>query len=81
MKSKQTIRVADILARANYYLAYQSPYITPDMRKGAASLLETILQDSGNYSGFVSGEDKADDSRRHYLKHRKLGKVTVRFIA
>ena len=55
MKSKQTIRVADILARANYYLAYQSPYITPDMRKGAASLLETILQDSGNYSGFVSG--------------------------
>ena len=81
MRSKQTIRVADVLARANYYLAYQSPYITPDMRKGAASLLETILHDSGNYVGFTHGEDKADDSRRHYLKHRKLGEVTVQFIA
>ena len=81
MKSKQTIRVADVLARANYYLAYQGAHITPDMRKGAASLLETILHDSGNYSGFLIGEDKADESRRHYLKNAKLGDVTVEFIA
>ena len=80
MKSKQTIRVADVLARANYYLAYQSPYITPDMRKGAASLLETILHDSGNYSGFTHGEEKADESRRHYLKHRKLGPVKIEIM-
>jgi hypothetical protein len=80
MKSKQTVRVADVLARANYYLAYHSPYITPDMRKGAASLLETILHDSGNYLGYTDGGDKREDCHRHYFKRRKLGKVTVKFI-
>jgi hypothetical protein len=50
------------------------------MRRGAASLLETILHDSGNYSGYTDGEEKREDCRRHYFKHRKLGEVTVKFI-
>lgn len=81
MKSKKTIRVADVLARANYYLSYESSHLTPDMRKGAASLLETVLHDSGTYSGFLIYKDKANTIRRQYIKHPKLGDETVKFIA
>lgn len=52
-KGKKTIKVARVLEMANKILAAEdSPYVTDGMRKGIASLLEQILHDTDNYSGF-----------------------------
>lgn len=51
-KARKTIDIATILDEANKYLSSDNPNITPDMRKGCASLLESILHDTGNYQGF-----------------------------
>jgi hypothetical protein len=53
-KRRSTVDVAVILEKANKYLALGSGLYgpTPDQRLGVASLLETILHDTGNYAGY-----------------------------
>lgn len=50
--ARKTISVLTILEKANKYLACDGPRPTPEHRLGAASLLERILMDSGNYAGY-----------------------------
>lgn len=101
MAQRKTIEVAWILDKANHYLATTT--VNEGLRRGVASLLETILHETGNYAGFgpltetqVPAGQKpgiryyglsdipeygyepgqrffdCDDSRRCYIKHRKL---------
>lgn len=67
-RSRKTAEVAQIKQKANHYLAWPSTEITPDMRKGVASLLETILMDTNSYAGFryLDGWPCKDESRREY---------------
>jgi hypothetical protein len=52
-KRRKTIDVSEVLARVNALLsADDSRYCNADVRKGAASVLETVLFATGNYAGF-----------------------------
>lgn len=51
-KGKKNIKVATVLSKVNTYLASENPHVTAEMRKGAASVLETILHATDNYAGF-----------------------------
>jgi hypothetical protein len=53
MKSRKTVNVASLLAEANRKLALpDSEYVTPDFRKGVASMIEAVLHATGNYKGY-----------------------------
>ena len=87
-RKRKTIDVAVVRDKANHYLAHTEDecrvlgWNNADMRSrrmGVASLLETVLLDTGNYHGFGyvrrGGEPEAteniqsgnyDDSRRFY---------------
>jgi len=70
MKNRKTIALLSLVEATNKYLACDSPYITRDMRLGAAGLLETALHSANAYDGFnyLGGYEgaKKDDSRRIY---------------
>ena len=91
MKNKPTksIKLANLLLKANRYLASDAPTITRDMRLGMCGLIEIILHDTGNYSGwrllkiegkqyFDTVENKwiiFDDSRRFYYESATIKKM------
>lgn len=72
---RKTIDVTRVLEMGNHYLA--SPDLGDadkfrNMRKGAASLLESVLHETGNYGGFQyletyrPNDPTFDDTRRRY---------------
>jgi hypothetical protein len=85
MSSRKTVNVEQVRTWANNFLAAPDAFSnlhTPEERKaqrqGVAALLDTVLQATGNYHGFMyqpSEWDEAagrlrdgyDDSRRRYL--------------
>lgn len=79
---RKTIEVEYLRERVNYFLANSEPE-QADERKGAASVLELALHESGRYAGFgylesagvdYTAEDieakfaNADETRRCYYK-------------
>lgn len=50
-RKRKTIKVNELLARANRLLRVSPPEAT-DFRKGVALLLEFALHETGNYEGF-----------------------------
>jgi len=82
MSRRKTISVALILKRVNHLLAYPNTRgdsiarLTPEQayRRGAASVLEGILHETGNYQGFsfhnvdhtTDPPTIPDESRRTY---------------
>ena len=76
MKTKKTIQLVKLLEKANEYLAYKGPGPNDDMRRGAASLIETALHEANAHAGFMylenQGEPGSNETRRHYLTHRSL---------
>jgi hypothetical protein len=78
-KPTKNYSVLSTLEAVNNYLAFESKYITKEMRIGAYVILEDILHKSGNYSGFgyINGYTEGmDDSRRFYYKSHNLTKLT-----
>lgn len=73
---RKTARVAEILSKANHALAAEpTEVLTRDFRRGVASLLENILQETGNYAGYMHLDPHtagSDDSRREYYMHANL---------
>lgn len=76
---RKTISLCALIDTTNAYLSFglgknvTSP--TPEMRKGAAALLESALHAANAYAGFTYLEpyrEGCDDSRRHYFKARHL---------
>ena len=73
MRKRQTVKVADVLAKVNHLLAHGGSLPATDTvsgepltteqayRLGAASVLESILHDSGNYQGFGYLNTSRDD--------------------
>lgn len=52
-KSRKTVDVSYVLARVNAMLAApDSDYCNESTRKGAATILECVLHETGNYNGF-----------------------------
>ena len=68
-RRRSTVPVSVVLRKANSFLR-ESPPKFSEMREGVASLLETILHETGNYRGFNylqnSLEGPIDRTRRHY---------------
>ena len=53
MKPRKTFEVAALLEKVNTLLsAPESAFNTPEVRKGAASVLETVLMATNNYHGY-----------------------------
>lgn len=81
MSSRRTADVARILKRVNFILAQpDNPYVNADFRRGVASLLESILMDTGNYEGFGYLQKYDPDSlsfdetkRVYYVSNRLRG--------
>ncbi len=76
MKTKKTVQLVKLLEKANEYLAYKGPGPNDDMRRGAASLIETALHECGAYAGFKYldpyGAPGSNETRRFYYIHRAL---------
>ena len=52
MRMRKTLEIETLREQVNAYLANESPYVTADMRLGAAMVLETALHATGNYGGY-----------------------------
>ena len=65
MKGKKTIKVGSILEKVNH--ALKNPFFSEDEKKGMQGILETILNDTGNYSGYQELEGV-----RHYCMSRAV---------
>jgi hypothetical protein len=85
--TRQTVRVVDIVARANLQLAQPDcarggVYMSADVRRGIIAALEPVLHQADAYAGFrylrsELNDDgtlrpQYDDTRREYILHRKL---------
>lgn len=69
---RKTIRVADAVARANYFLA-NSPDEQARARQATANFLESLLHSADAYHGFRFMDNvDGDESRRQYLVHRSM---------
>jgi hypothetical protein len=66
---RKTANIASILKRTNYRLAHST--VSPDTRRGWASMLETILLEAGLYAGFGYTTDA--DMERVGLPNEKPG--------
>lgn len=85
--ARKTVRVADLVTKVNQYLAVEQPYLesadgmalaaAQAWRRSVASLLESVLHETGNYRGFGyqagvldhsggSPEMTGDETRRIY---------------
>jgi len=51
-KAKKTVQVEAIRERVNNLLTIDNEHVTADFRKGAASVLETVLHAANAYRGF-----------------------------
>jgi hypothetical protein len=74
MSARKKVHVAFVLAKANRMLAApDGPYANPDIRRGVARLLETVLHDAGAYEGYsyLDGAE-GDRTRRQYAAHASL---------
>ena len=69
--SRKTVSVADVLERANFALAREN--LSQETKRGISLVLESILHDSGNYSGFsyLEGVGKNEESR-YYFPNKKI---------
>lgn len=75
MAQRKTFKVEELKKRVNSWLA--SEYSTPQERRGAYAVLESILMETGNYKGFgylpseTDGQGRLkndhDDTRRRYF--------------
>jgi hypothetical protein len=78
MTKRQTIRVQQVKEQVNTYLANLPTGKTPEeiemyknLRRGASSVIENILHNTGNYMGYgyidsPYVEGVTDESRRYY---------------
>jgi hypothetical protein len=57
--TRKTFEVSNVLETVNGYLA--APDSTPDGREAVASMLESILFETGNYAGFRYLEQEMHD--------------------
>lgn len=70
-RSRQTISVENVRSMTNAYLAATGPN-QRDLRRGACTILERVLMDTGNYRGFRyletyrANDPTFDESRRFY---------------
>lgn len=76
--AKKTVSVAWLLEKTNHLLAYEGNNVGREHRLGAASVLESVLMETGNYAGFNSlqpynpDDPNYDDSRRVYHRSWRL---------
>ena len=73
--SRKTINVEFVLARANAYLA--SDDSTADGRESICGIIDSVLMEAGQYSGFryldvENHEAEGIGSKREYFKSRNL---------
>lgn len=69
MRSKQTIKVDQILEWANIQLKRTDHIATEDFKKGISNMIERILLDAGQYNGYMSlDRDGSEWSRTYYMK-------------
>jgi hypothetical protein len=80
MKTRKTVNVAEMLFTANYFMKHSKPEQVGE-RRGTASLLESMLHASGNYSGFgyieltnagTNQQKLGDESRVFYYVSQNL---------
>lgn len=76
----KTAKIGNILETANMLLAPESCF-TPEEKRGVAMLLESILQESGNYEGYSYKARDTDGNllytdghgnTRHYHASKKV---------
>ena len=71
--ARKTIEVGKILKLANHFLA--NPNSTPDQREGVCAMIETVLFETGNYSGYRyldTDEVAGSGTRRYYFPAAKI---------
>jgi hypothetical protein len=59
--SRKTVDILGLLEYANYQLSRQDEHASRDFKRGIASMIETILQLTGNYEGFGYLHDFIDN--------------------
>ena len=57
---KKTVNVLTLLEWANYNLKREDEFATVDFKSGICSMIEMVLNESGNYEGFMFQDN--DDS-------------------
>ena len=72
----KTFKVDDLREHVNAVLAFEGKTLTPEFRRGAAAVLETVLHRTDTYAGFsyLGGWPTEDETRRRYNRSAKLGR-------
>jgi hypothetical protein len=69
---KKTVKVGSLLEKANFIL--NNPNVSQDEKSGVSLLLESLINETDNYNGFVySGKTEAhEEYTRSYVPHENI---------